>query len=413
MRASTAEHSPTGLAWRILALVVVLQAVAIGVTTYCFTFLVTPWMAEFSLSRSEVLTAVTVHIFAAGAWGFVLGRMMDRYPSRYLLCGGIAAFTLGLILLSFATSMLMIILIYALIMPVAIHLSGSLAAMVVVARNFDERRGLALGLTSMGTSIGGVVFPFVFARLLADFGWRETLLSIGVVAGVVLTPICYLVLRHENNHVPAGKAGPRSEGTEDTPGVLLYLKRPDFWFYATAYLLAFVVFTSLQNNIDPYAADLGIAPADAAMIVSAYSLSMIFGKLVFGFLADRVDNRYLFSAASVTIAFSSFLLATTTNHAGALMAFAIMGFASGALMPLNGSIVANVFGPKHMGRVMGLAMPIMTLCAFGPVLAGRLRDQTGSYQLVFQGCVIIALLAVPVILMLKPRAVPPLPEGAA
>lgn len=387
--------------WHILMLFVISQAVIVGVITYCFTFLVAPWMEEFSLSRGEVLSAITLHLFAAGAWAVVLGRLFDRVAAKYLVSAGFGAFALGLAALSLAPSMLVIILIYIFILPVAFHLSGSLAAMALVARNFDERRGLALGLTTMGTSIGGVIFPFIFAFMLESHGWRDTLLIIGAAAAAVMIPLSLYVLRHERKHlVDHGEAAAQQQDT----GLGALLKRRDFWVFALAFLLAFMGFTGLQNNISPYAADIGISPASAASFVSAFALTMVFGKLCTGALSDRIDNRLLFGAASLLVAVAAFLLTRFPTYEGALAAFILLGFGAGGYLPLNGSIIAQVFGPKAMAKVMGMAAPIVTLCAIGPMMTGHMRDRTGSYDLPFLTAAALALLTIPIMMMLTPAS---------
>jgi cyanate permease len=64
-------------------------------------------------------------------------------------------------------------------------------------------------------------------------------------------------------------------------------------------------------------------------------------------------------------------------------------------------MAAELFGVKVMGRVMGLVLTVDGLAeAFGPIMAGALRDRTGSYAMGFTalivlsvvGCIAVALL---------------------
>ena len=385
--------------WQILALVVVLQSVSVGITSYCFTFWITPWMEEFSLSRREVISAMTFHLYAMGLWAVLLGRFMDIFPAKYLVACGVGAFGLGMCLISAAPGMLMIILVYIFVLPVSTNLAGALGAVTLIARNFDERRGLALGIATLGTSLGGILFPNVVAYLLEGFGWRQTFLILGMGAAIVLLPLTLLILRNEQGHADAGN----TQATSKEGGWISLISQRNFWVLCIVYLMAWMTFSALQNNIGPYAEDLGVDPTRAAFIVSVFSLSMVFGKLITGALADLADNRLLFSAASILVALAAILLAMFPNYESALIAFAILGFGSGAYLPLKAMMFARAFGPKAVGRVIGLSSPIVTLFAVGPLIAGWLRDETSSYELVFQSACGLALLTVPVVMLLRFR----------
>lgn len=83
-----------------------------------------------------------------------------------------------------------------------------------------------------------------------------------------------------------------------------------------------------------------------------------------------------------------------------LLAAGLMGLAAGGMLPVWGAMVAAAFGVASYGRVMGLIMPIISVCTFpGPILAATSMDRTGSYTLAFQAFVgsigLAALLLLP------------------
>ena len=69
----------------------------------------------------------------------------------------------------------------------------------------------------------------------------------------------------------------------------------------------------------------------------------------------------------------------------------LLGFASGGTLPLLGSIVGLRFGARDFGLAMGMLMPFLTLSSFGYVVAGWVRDATGSYDMALTACVFIMI----------------------
>ncbi|WP_374346501.1 MFS transporter [Phenylobacterium sp.] len=391
--------------WQVLFLLVITQAVVAGFSLYCFTLLVGPWMKAFSASRGEVLTAITLHLTACGVWAIFLGRMIDVMPARYLVSAGVAIFGAGLGLISVAPSMLMITLVYVIALPISYHLAGPLAAMSLVARNFQERRGLALGLAAMGTSLGGVTLPLVIALLLERYGWRDTLRLGGAAACIGLIPLSYFILRNEGGAAGGPAPGRAADPASAEASLGRLVRRRDFWAYASGLVLAFTVFYGIQNNIAPFLGDLGIDPARTATVVSSMAVAMVLGKLMAGVLADRVDLRLLFAAASVSVASGGLFLAQRPQFELAWIALGVMGLGFGAYLPLNGAIAAQTFGAGNIGRVLGASTLMITVSSVGPVLAGLLRDRIGDYGLAFYAGAAVALLSIPVMAgVRRPRA---------
>ena len=60
---------------------------------------------------------------------------------------------------------------------------------------FTKGRGIAIGISAAGTSLGGFVFPFVTAQLIGDFDWRTAFQFLGALTFVFLVPLNWLVLR--------------------------------------------------------------------------------------------------------------------------------------------------------------------------------------------------------------------------
>ena len=72
------------------------QAATFGITFYCFTFWVAPWMGEFGVTRSDVMLLILVAQVTMGVVAPVAGRAMDALSIRALVvAGGTARPTVG------------------------------------------------------------------------------------------------------------------------------------------------------------------------------------------------------------------------------------------------------------------------------------------------------------------------------
>ncbi len=389
--------------WNILAVAMLFQAVTFGIGIYCFTFFVQPLAAEFEVGRGRVMWLfVTLQIVMGAASPFA-GQAIDRVNLRVLVCLGLCCVAAALFLMAQATALWQVQLCFGTLIVASLLLAGPLAAQTLATRWFDRRRGLALGLSTVGTSIGGFVVPLIFAALLEGYGWRGAAERLSLLVLVlVLPPVWWLV---RSSPAALGLAG---EGAAPAGPVGAMAAVPDwhtrsilrsraFQVTVLAFLPLAIAFGAAQQNLGPLAADQGLAPSTAATLVSVLALTMVGAKICYGALADRVDHRWLFLTAVGLCAVALLLLGGDLGYARLILVSMLLGAAAGGFLPLLGAVVSARFGVAAFGRVMGLVGPFTTLAALGPWLAARLRDSTGSYDAawpIMLGCLAIAAVAI-------------------
>jgi predicted MFS family arabinose efflux permease len=284
---------------------------------------------------------------------------------------------------------------------------GSLSAAALVARWFALRRGLALGFSAIGTSFGGVAMAPLTATLIEAFGWREALTVIAAAVAVMLVPLLYLVVRDhpaDRDTHPDGALEPPPASSTDTSSLVLgdLVRDVRFWGIVAPIALTFGSFSGIMTNLVPLATDRGESLARAALLMSALAGCGVVGKLVFGGIADRVHpSRALATAIALALTGTLTLLAAET-YAVLLAASAILGFSTGGMLPVWGTLIARAFGPLRFARVMGLMQPVMMpLSLASAPFAGFVRDSTGAYTAALQ--LYAAVFAVAVVLALFAR----------
>ncbi|MCH2173829.1 MFS transporter, partial [Myxococcota bacterium] len=133
---------------------------------------------------------------------------------------------------------------------------------------------------------------------------------------------------------------------------------------------------------------------------SLRSLAGVVGKVVLGSLADRVGARKVVVTASGLQLVIWIVLLQWPSVPMLIGAGLGLGFAGGALYPLRGALVGQLFGRAGFSSVTGILATMQLLPSLlAPPMAGTLYDQTGDYAAAFQAFLVVYLVA-PILLAL-------------
>jgi MFS family permease len=370
--------------WNVLAVGLLFQALSFGIGIYCFTFYVAPWSAEFSVGRREVMLVFLGLQLALGAFAPFAGRAMDRLSIRALVCVGALCLALALALSARATQLWQLGLLHGTLVVAGILLAGPLAAQKLVTRWFDERRGLALGLSTVGTSLGGLALPPLVAALQAAYGWRRANDWLAGIVLVAVVPLVWAVVRNGPAEAEAGTRPPAArdaavQAPDPSWSAADVLRTGTFWLIVLVFTALGTAFGGVKQNLAPFALDRGIPPQAAAWLISTMALVMALAKVGFGALADRVDVRWLLGAALAVLALALVWMTRPVGYAELAAVCGLLGLAAGANLPLLATVVSRRFGAASFGLVMGLVGPFSAASALGPLLASHVRDVAGDY----------------------------------
>ena len=384
----TARTARYHYGWNVVALTLVLQAVSIGISIYSFALFVVPWLDAFAVDRAQVMFAIFVAQVGMGALSPLAGRMLDRFSIRLLVVVGCFSQAAGLLVMSVAAEFWQIVAAYATLMPLGMVFAGSLASQTLVTRWFTARRGVAIGISAMGTSVGGFAFPLLIAPLISNVGWQETLAVLAALTALLTVPAALLVLRRappDHGHGPAGGPAARQWSTREA------LATRTFWIPVVALVPVNAAFGGVQFSLGAYVFDLGLEQGVAATLIAITSVSNIAGKFLFGTLGDRVEHRLLFWAMAACLAAALVVYIAAPGFGALAVAAALQGLSTGGVLPLMGLIYAGRFGVSSFGRVMGLVSFFLTVGSVGSVYSGWIFDLTGSYVPAFVTFLILLL----------------------
>ena len=149
---------------------------------YTFGVLASAMATEFGWSRTVYANSLTCFLVFSGLGSLLLGPLIDRFGVRRPAAVLVGLFGISITSLAWvAATPWAVYLIFAII-----GVSGSAATAmpyaVAVRNQFDERRGLALGLINFGSGVGSALAPFCVKGLLVMAGWRGGFVTVGLAA---------------------------------------------------------------------------------------------------------------------------------------------------------------------------------------------------------------------------------------
>ena len=353
---------------------------------------------EFGWSFGDIMGGLPIMTFAVLVASPAVGLLADRVGVRPVALASLALFSLSF--MAFATGTGDIRLFYANWGIMAVLGAGTLPITWTRAVNnrFDTRKGLALGLSLLGTGVFGfLVKPFT-AWLIAEFGWRVAYLAVGALPLLIALPVAVACFYDIGERGQSGAARRDAAVVQRalTPGMTFgeTLRTWRFWVLAVAFVpISFAIGGPIPNmeNILKVA---GFAPSEIIGLASLIGLSVIAGRVVGGWLIDRfwapaVAFVLLCAPALACWIFAAGPLTTET----AALSIVLIGFAAGVEYDLMAFLVARYFGMKSYGAVYGSLYGFFALGAgIGPVVFGRAFDATGSYDgpLLMSGVMLVA-----------------------
>ena len=166
------------------------------------------------------------------------------------------------------------------------------------------------------------------------------------------------------------------------------------------FVLVAVAVCGLIPSYIPLLQDAGMSPAEAGGYGAVIGASVMTGRLITGFLIDRIFAPYITAVVFSFVACGCLALGLGGTEY-ALLGGVALGLAMGAEVDLIGYFTARYFGLKHYGILFGFQYSAFSLgCGISPLLAGRIWDLTGNYDLALVGAAVLLVIAVLVSLSL-------------
>jgi sugar phosphate permease len=245
-----------------------------------------------------------------------------------------------------------------------------------------------MGIAYIGIGIGGMLVPQIARWLNVEMSWRSSLIALGALMLIVALPMALFVKENPGKKLEDSKPG------EPSISFNSILKNKSFYLLAIGSMCSIGAVSGVSQNLKLFfSLDLKYTQGMAANVISLVLGASIIGRLLMGWLADKMPKKYVMMLIYTLIS-GSILLLYFAASPGIVYLFAfIFGIGLGGDYMIIPLMAAELFGVKVMGRVMGLVLIVDGLGeAFGPILAGAIRDRTGSYSMGFTALIVLSVM---------------------
>ena len=252
-----------------------------------------PLAQQLHFGRGVIASAMGLAIIVVAVMNPFTGRMLDRRGFRVVLLPLLALFALATAALSLlASSVLLLLLLFAIQGVVGTAGTPTPYTKMITSR-FDDCRGLALGITLAGVGLGTALVPQFSRILLQHFSWRVGYIGLGC-AVMVLAFIPVAIWFGEPAEVKLARAKGHTTG-QNAPGLEFseIVRSAKFWAITIAITLGCMAVNGSLVNVVPLLTDRGFTVARAVDIMSTAGLALIGGRIVTGYLLDKLFASYV------------------------------------------------------------------------------------------------------------------------
>jgi sugar phosphate permease len=377
--------------------------------TYLFSAILPEATAELGWTRAEFSSGRWPYFAMTALGGLAAGQWTVRYGARPVLVTGALALAGALALLSRVQDLATFWLAQALYGVFMAGL-GDIAIAGVLTSWVRGRRGAAMGFVYAASNLSGLAMPSLFSRGVGAFGWRATLLWMGIAGAAAILPFAWVAGRRapgapsESRSEATAAAPPlgapsesRSEATAAAPPPRALaldeaLRTRSFWLLAFTIFGFFFVFLGINDAFVSFLRDLGMTRDEATGYYGLATGAGGLSKLLAGMLGDRLPAKTALALDHALLALAALLLLALPSRALFFPFLAAYGFAIAARDVVYPLALSHCFGERTMPAIYGAVM--MSLCVAAPLgsqVTSAVRDATGSYTPAFAGFAVLSV----------------------
>lgn len=392
--------------WYIAVALAVTETISWGIIYYAFTVFITPMEVELGWSRSQLTAGFSLALLIAGMMAFPVGTWIDRHGARWMMTGGSILASLLIVAWSQVNDLTTFYFVWAGL--------GFCAAMVlyepafaVIAVWFTRRRGTAMAIITFAAGLASTIFIPLSDLLLRQFGWRQSVLILAILLGLTTIPLHALVLRRRPADLGLLPDGQTTAAESHRPARNLSLRdalhSQYFWLLTLVFSFAAIASGAITVHFIPFLIDSGVDASTAALASGSIGLMKVGGRVIFAPLEQRFSSRVM---VALVLVLQTIALVTLFGGTGLLVIglyTILFGMSDGAKTLARASIIAELFGSSHYGRISSImAFFLMLAGTIAPVGAGILYDYFDSYQPVLLIIVLLAVIAAGIAMFARP-----------
>ena len=380
-------------------------ALSLGVR-HAFGLYLVPMSHEFGWGHNVFSLAIAMQNLVWGAVQPITGAFADKYGSKIVVAVGGALYSLGLLLMAFSSTGLMLNLSVGLILGLALSATSFPVLLSAVGRAaHPDKRSLAMGIASAAGSFGQFIMLPSTLLLLQNIGWLAALVVSSILIALII-PLAWM-LKAPMYVAPHSSAQINKASLSFKQILVIVKNHQPFWFLALGFFVCGFQVVFIGIHLPGYLIDHGFNATTGTIFLALVGLFNIVGTYSAGWLGGKYSKPHLLMwlyglRGIAIIAFLLLPLSAWTIYAFGV----IMGLLWLSTVPLTNGIVANMFGVKYLSMLSGLIFFTHQIGSFfGGWLGGVNHDMTGNYNAIWMFSIALSLLGVVVHFFVNEEAV--------
>lgn len=403
--------------WRIVVLALVGAATGVSVTLlYGFGAFVLPLAKAFGWPRGDLQIAISCLSGGVVVASQMAGWLNLRLGMRRVTLASLAALPFAFFALTLVRGSIGWLYLGFFLVPIVGFGVTFVTWTQLVTQWFDRRRGLALALVLCGSGLSAAVLPRSLTWAIERWDWRAGFWLLGLLTAVLTLPLAWrLLVPSPADTADTARGATAAPPPADPASFRATLRSRRYWTLNVALTLVVSAVVGMVTNAVPLLHDIGLSPADAASVFGAFGGALVGGRLLAGWLIDRLWAPGVAAATLLTPAVGCAMLWSANaawSHALLALAVALVGVGAGAEFDLSAYLVARYFDLKDYGRLFGLHLGLITAGSMlAPFLFAAMYRASGGYGPLLAYCAACCV-AGPVLLLTMGRQ-PPLASASA
>ncbi len=396
--------------WGIVAATVAMSFAQVPVYGPVLSVFLTPINQDLGWSFGEMSLAFAGGSLLGSLLSPVVGARMDRYGARTSVVVSGLIVSASLLGLAFVQEVWQFIVLFAAGRTAA--LTGvNMGSAVAVANWFVRQRGRATSFLSIGLRAGQAIVPFaIITPIMLSASWRHAYAALAVFTFALIVVPGWLFIRRRPEDfglLPDGESPDAAESparggapppVEEASFTLREtLRTSAFWLLTFASMSVAFAQTAVNVHAVTSIVDRGVSQSFSGAFVFIMMGVAALSAYGWGALMDVIHVRWATAIATVLSA-SAMLLLMRVDTLGLAVAFAVLfGLGTGGWTLAQVLLFANYFGRRSLGSIRGISQLLGgVVSATGALVAGYVRDFTGSYNLslaIFFGALVLVFVA--------------------
>ena len=366
-------------------------AIAVGIRQ-SFGLFLEPISTTLQIGRETFALSIGLVNLLWGVLAPFTGALADKFGLKRVAIVGALFYSGGILILSNSASPQELIL-GGIIVGSGLSGLGFTVILGAVGKFAPpEKRGTALGLTTMGGSIGMFLGVPVTGTFIQSFGWSGALFGLAAIS-LVMIPLVYGLV--PNDKITDQKNQTNDAGERLSEVLSHALKSKNFLLLVCGFFICGFHVNFIVAHLPAFISDMSLPGNVATTSLALIGFANIFGVALAGRLGDKYKKNDVLVAlyALRALAFIIYIITPITVISTLIFTF-VLGILWLGTVPLTSGLVATFFGPKYMSMLYGIVFFSHQLGGFvSSWMGGWIFDLTGDYNIMWWFSVLLGLLA--------------------